>query len=189
MSFFSNSEESGFDDLVDTNIEVVQTSSYDETGLKDKIESTGMKRELFACALQLAVVGWGRDNYGDVTIEGEKKSLPDIFEEAGVFYDNEPGVSLEPNDLTPRRLIRVFRFQIKRYMGAKNLRSFLLRKYGADKDKTFHKHIFPGAEHLITEKKYANVLIDCYRQLDDSQGSHFVDRIKTVFRTRDVDFD
>jgi hypothetical protein len=189
MAFFSTSEESGFDDLVETNIEVVQTSSYDETGLKDKIESTGMKKELFACALQLAVVGWGRDNYGDVTVDGEKRNLVEIFDDSGVFYDNAPGVSLEPTDLTPRRLIRVFRFQISRYMGLKNMRSFLLRKYGADKNSSFNKHIFPGAEHLITDKKYANVLLECYTQLDETQGSHFVDRIRTVFRTRDVDFD
>jgi hypothetical protein len=189
MSFFESSESSGFNDLLDSNIEVVQTSSYDEEALKDKIDSTGLKRELFGCALQLSIIGWGRGNYGEIMIEGTKKSLANIFDEAGVFYGNDSGTDLDPDDLTPRRIVRIFRYQIQGWIERKNLRSFLLRKYGHNKGEEFNKYIFPGAEHLITQRHHANALIECYSELDRTQGSHFVDRVKTIFKTREVHFD
>jgi len=186
MQYFERSEETGFDDLVDTDIELVQTSSYNEDVLQQKIEDSGFKRELFACAVQLAVVGWGRGSYGEVTVNGVKKDLTDIFDEADVYYNNDAGTQLESFDLTPKRLVRMFRFQIKRWLEIKNLQSFLLRKYGVGKGPEFNPYIFPGAEHLIVEKLHAKVLLECYGELDRSQGSHFTERIKTVFRTRNV---
>lgn len=188
MSYFSNSEETGFDDLVDLDIEIVQSSSYNEEDLKTKIEKSQMKRELFACAVQLALVGWGRRTYGDVNISGTKKDLTDIFDEAGVLYSNEAGTNLKPDDLTPKRLVRVFRFQIQKYIIKRQSKSFLLKKYGYNNTSEFNPYIFPGCEHLITNKKHAIVLLECYASLDKIQGTHFVDRVKTVFRTRNVEY-
>lgn len=188
MSYFSNSEETGFDDLVDLDIEIVQSSSYNEEDLKARIENSEMKKELFACAVQLALVGWGRKNYGDVNISGTKRDLTEIFDETGVLYSNEAGTNLKPNDLTPKRLVRVFRFQIQKYIDKRGSKSFLLRKYGHNNTAEFNKYIFPGSEHLITNKRHAVALLDCYTSLDKIQGTHFVDRVKTVFRTRNVEF-
>jgi hypothetical protein len=139
--------------------------------------------------LQLSIIGWGRGNYGEILVEGNKKYVSDIFDEAGVYYGNDSGTNLDPEDLTPRRLVRIFRYQIQGWIEKKNLKSFLLRKYGNGKGHEFNKHVFPGAEHLIVEKKHANALIECYTELDALQGSHFVDRVKSIFRTREVHFD
>jgi hypothetical protein len=187
--YFEDSEETGFDDLVNIDVELISTSSYNEDLLSKKIEESGLKKELFACALQLAIVGWGRGNYGNVTIGGEKRDLTDIFDESGVYYNNEAGAQLDPEDLTPKRLVRLFRFQIQKWIKRRAGQSFLVRKYGVGLGSAYNEYIFPGAEHLILEKRHANALIACYSVIDNNQHSHFVDRIKNVFRTRNVDFD
>jgi len=187
--YFEDSSETGFDDLVDIDIELMSTTSCNEDLLSKKIEDGGMKKELFACALQLAIVGWGRGNYGTVQVSGEKKELTEIFDEAGVYYNNEAGAQLDSEDLTPKRLVRLFRFQIQKWIKRKAGQSFLVRKYGSNLGGAYNEYIFPGAEHLITEKRHANALISCYSIIDANQHSHFVDRIKNVLRTRNVDFD
>lgn len=189
MQFFENSEQTGFDDLIELDIELVHTNSYDEETLQQKIEDTGLKKELFACALQLAVIGWGKGNYGDVTIDGEKKSLTDVFDETGVYYDNDAGAQLDPYDLTPKRLVRIFRFQIQKWLERKQMQSFLLKKYGAGVSTDYNSVIFPGAEHYIVSRSHANALLKCYGELDRQQNSHFVDRIRVVFNSRRIAYD
>jgi hypothetical protein len=148
-----------------------------------------MKRELLGCAAQMAVVGWGRGSYGEVTVDGVKRSLTEIFDDAGVYYGNDPGTNLEPDDLTPRRIVRVFRFQIQRTLERKRATSFLVRKYGHAVPEASKYWVFPGAEHIVTERQHANALIACYSELDRQQGSHFTQRIKVVLTTRHVEFD
>jgi hypothetical protein len=186
MQYFDSSEQTGFDDLVDTDIEVIQTASYNEEALIAKIDATGLKKELFACAVQLAVVGWGRGVFGEVALEGSKKTLVEIFDEAGVYYNNEAGTQLDPEDLTPKRLVRIYRYQISKWIARKRSQSFLLRKYGAGRGPELNPYIFPGAEHLLTNRAHALVLLECYQALDNAQGSHFTERLRTVFRSRGV---
>jgi hypothetical protein len=189
MQYFETSEDSGFDDLVTTDIELVQTNSYSEDTIQQKIEDTGLKKELFGCAVQLALIGWGRGNFGEVTVDGSKKSLIEVFDEAGVYYNNDAGVQLDPEDLTPKRLVRIFRFQIQKWIERKGLQSFLLRKYGSGRNNSMASYIFPGAEHLVTDRNHARVLLECYKELDNAQGSHFAERIKSVYRSRDVAYE
>jgi hypothetical protein len=189
IQYFTTSEQTGFDDLVSVDIELVQTSSYNEEVLSAKIAETGLKKELFGCALQMALVGWGRGNYGSVTVGGAKKDLVDIFDEAGVYYNNDPGTQLDPEDLTPKRLVRLFRFQIQKWIEVRNSQSFLLKKYGSPRISHYSSFVFPGAEHLIEDKRHALALLECYTELDRQQQSHFADRIKTVFKTRNVAFE
>jgi len=189
IQYFTTSEQTGFDDLVSMDIELVQTSSYNEEVLSAKIAETGLKKELFGCALQMALVGWGRGNYGSVAVGGSRRDLVDIFDEAGVYYNNDPGTQLDPEDLTPKRLVRLFRFQIQKWIEVKGSQSFLLRKYGSPRISHYSAFVFPGAEHLIEEKRHALALLECYTELDRQQQSHFADRIKTVFKTRNVSFE
>jgi hypothetical protein len=189
VNFFESSEDTGFDDLVDTDIGLVHTASYDEEALQAKIEATGMKKELFACAVQMSIIGWGRGNFGEVTIEGERKELGDVFNDAGVYYDNDPGTKLDPDDLTPKRIIRLFRYQIHKWIKKTGAQSFLMRKYGSGKRDSLRPYLFPGSEHFVVERDHAKALIDCYAQLDALQGTHFTERIKTVFKSRNVVFE
>jgi hypothetical protein len=189
MQYFETSEDTGFDDLVDTDIELVQTNSYSEDTLQQKIEETGLKKELFGCSVQLALVGWGRGNFGEVTVDGEKKPLTDIFDQAGVYYNNDAGTQLDPDDLTPKRLVRIFRFQIQKWIERRGGQSFLLKKYGTGLSDAFSPFVFPGAEHLVNDLRHARAILSCYSELDKAQGSHFSERIKSVFRSRNVAFE
>jgi hypothetical protein len=189
IQYFTNSEQTGFDDLVAEDIELIQTSSYNEEALSAKITETGLKKELFGCALQMALMGWGRGNYGSVNVGNARRDLVDVFDEAGVYYNNDPGTQLDPEDLTPKRLVRLFRFQIQKWIEAKQSQSFLLRKYGSLRIAHYSSYVFPGAEHLIEEKRHAVALLECYTELDRQQQSHFSDRIKTVFKTRKIAFE
>jgi hypothetical protein len=189
IQYFTTSEQTGFDDLVTIDVELNQTSSYNEETLSAKVEETGLKKELFGCALQMALVGWGRGNYGSVTVGGSKKDLVDVFDEAGVYYNNDPGTQLDPEDLTPKRLVRLFRFQIQKWIEVKNSQSFLLKKYGSSRISHYSAYVFPGAEHIIEDKRHAQALLECYGELDRQQQSHFTDRIRTVFKSRKIAFE
>lgn len=189
MSYIKSADSDKYNDLVDSEIVPLQAVSLDERALMEAIDNSGSAKQLFAAALQLSVVGWGGDNYGDVQISGVRTPLVDIFDENSVLYKNATGARLKPGDLTPKRLVRVFRYQIQKWLVSNNVPSFLLRKYGEGKDASFKDFVFPGAEHLIEDKDEANALIECYNALDSAQGSSFAARVKTIFTNRNIEFD
>ena len=157
-------------------IETTSTDTYDEQAVLDNV-TAGNVQELLACALQFAIVGAGGRSWGDVKVNGVQKSCQVIMDENNVLYKNTIDANLNPSDVTPRRLVRLFRYQIQKYIQESGKSSYLWRKYT---DKSSPEHlVFPGAEHLIDEDDFEH-LEDAYEELDRRNGTKFSERIERV---------
>jgi len=154
-------------------------------------KKTGRLDELLTATLQMAIIGFGGKNYLKYIYKNEVKDLKKLFNETGVKYNNNLLDTLDPATPTPRRLLRVFRFQTRRYLEInKDKSSYLYLKYGyEDQKKQFRTICFPGAEHLVSKKDEADYLTLTYNKLDNNlklQGkqSGILDRVKRVLMAR-----
>jgi hypothetical protein len=181
---FDTFQEQLLGDCTEYNVQLVSTSSYDEEKIQKKIEESGQVGKYFACALQLALVGWGNGNYGDATLDDETFSIADFISEQGGYVDNAQGTNLDDDDITPKRVIRVFRWQIKDWIKNNDAESFLIRKYGGRLVRRHKEIIFPMAEHLVSTVEEGQLLRSVYVKVDQMTGSQFVKRIDRVFAIR-----
>jgi len=94
---------------------------------------------------------------------------------------------LVENELTARRLVRLLRYQIQKYIINKNEKSYLYSKYSVH-DENFRTICFPGAEHLITTKKEADYLLQTYKKVDEIMNTTFCNRLKIVFQAREIQY-
>lgn len=165
---------------------LVGNSSYDENAIILNINESNSD-ELFACALNMSIIGVGNGEYGSVSIDGEVYEIKDIFRRNGVLMKSREGANLSPGDLTPKRIVRIFRAHINQYLRENDVSSYLYRKYAAGEgDRTL---IFPGAEHLIDADDSDNLiaLYNAYKNLDELKSSTFAMRIKEVYMARGID--
>jgi len=166
------------------NVTLTSTSSYDEEKIQKKIEESGQVGKYFACALQMALVGFGNGNYGNATLDDEIFSIADFISEQGGYVDNDEGTNFDEDDITPKRVIRVFRWQIHDWIKNHDVESFLVRKYAGRSLRKYKHFIFPMAEHLVSTIEEGQILRSVYVKVDNMTGSHFVNRIDRVYAVR-----
>lgn len=165
-------------------IVVKSSATLDEEGIQRKIISSGKIDQFAACAVQLAVVGFTRDALQSVQMNGEDIDIEDFFNDNDVYYTNDPGTSLSSTDLTPKRIMRVYRWHISDWIKRTGKMSFLLRKYGDRSLYKFKTTIFPGAEHLVETSETAKALLVCYKNMDSRLGTRFEERVTRVLQAR-----
>jgi len=129
-------------------------------------------------------VGWGNKEYGNVEIDEDELNIKDFFLEEGVKFMNTQNSKLKPEDVTPNRLIRIFRFDISDRLEDTGETSFLYNKYAPVGFECNTFNIFPGAEHLVTEFNDIAVLLECYKGMDLRNGTDFEGKAKIVFKAR-----
>jgi len=138
------------------------------------------------CAIQIAIVGTGNKNYGSVKFNNKEHTLQSIFEKLGIKYKNLQDSKLKEDELTPRRLVRVFRYQVKDFIEKRGKSSYLWRKYCTNADREKYKYeVYPGAEHCC-DTEIGLVLYETYKNLDEKIGTKFTERIKRIFQARDL---
>ena len=135
-----------------------------------KIELMNIKI-LFGIALNFAIVGFGSKSYGSIKIKDEIIDIKTYMNNNNIIYNATLNTKLKEDDLTPRRLIRFFRYYIFDYLSNnENISTYFYRKYVEDKSlNKFRNYMFPGAEHLLEPKTdviIAKELIKAYRKLD-----------------------
>jgi len=186
--YLSESQLNGeFSGVSTSSIVLVSQDTYNEQELLKSLKKTGMVGELLACTIQIAVVGFGGKNYGSVLYKNNELDVKSVFSKCHVNMISELNKKLADGELTPRRLIRLFRFQIAKFLKETGKKSYLARKYYQG-DEKYVDQIFPGAESIITDGVYANALIRTYEVLDSRLGTHIAERIKRVFSARSVKF-
>jgi len=173
---------------VDTN-ELGRTDTYHEKKIVDKL----LKIEkleyilIYKAAIQIAVIGAGNKNYGFVRDSNNNViQLKELFKRNDILWDNKQDSKLQEDTLTARRIVRVFRYQIQRFIKDKNMPSYLWTKYANKDNKDFAAICFPGAEHLIETKEEAKFLADTYSKLDQRFNSLFLLRLNRVFIARNI---
>jgi len=173
-------------------ISLVLTDTYNEFELKKTIDLIG-KEYCGAIALQLAIVGYGNRTYGSVTVNGEKIDIKAFFDEKGIKYNLDQNTKLKPSDLTPRRLIRFFRYTVMEYLEKnQTFTTYLYKKYCINKNESNRKIVFPGYEHLADPRvdgtKIGELLL-VYDFLDKRLNTKIKDRIIRVLIARGFNLD
>jgi hypothetical protein len=164
-------------------VEPISTDSYDESAILNSVLERNID-ELFACALQFAIVGCGNKTLGSIKISGVEKKVETIVSENGLSVDNSINAKLLPNELTMKRLSRFFRFNIRDYIRERHCESFLYRKYCTQGHPEF---VFPGAEYLVDETNCSGIL-EAYEQMDLTLNTRFLPRIHQILKARKVSF-
>jgi len=166
---------------------LLSTDTYSEIAIGRKI--TTMNEDEIAilcmCAIKIAVIGTGGGDYGQILIDNSPVKLSEIFKSKGVIVTGIKDIKLKQDDLTPRRLVRYFRYSIKDYIKENQIPSYLWKKY-SDNNEEYKYVCYPGYEHILTNLDEASYLIKTYRKLDEIKSTKFVDRIKRVYQARGV---
>jgi hypothetical protein len=176
-------ESIGFIELSDFNI--MSADTYSEKDILEAVKNTGLKKELLCATLQTAIVGFGNKTFGTVTIDKKVVEVKEIYEKANVRYKLSQNAKLEPSDLTPRRLQRLFRGHIKNYIIEKQTPSYLWRKYST-RNPDYFSLVFPGSEHLVSNEEEAAYLFETYKKLDSIHNTNITERILRVFAARGI---
>jgi len=163
--------------------------TINELKIIEALRNTKRLEEILTATIQMAIVGFGGKSYLKYVYKGETKDLKQLFNDTKIKYNNNLSEILTPETVTPRRLLRVFRFQIFKYLQANtNIGSYLYLKY-SENDNKFRSICFPGAEHLVEKREEAEFLLKTYIKLDDSlkklgKTSGIADRIRRVLMAR-----
>jgi len=142
---------------------------------------------VYKSALQVAIVGYGNKNYGFIRLD-EKNiiTLIDLFNKYKIKYLEKINSKYTDSELSVRRLLRLFRFQIQKFILENNRPSYLWSKYADKNNLKFISICFPGAEHIIESKDEAEFLLNTYGNLDTQQNTKFRARLKRVFIARQI---
>eukprot|EP01103_Thecamoeba_quadrilineata_P020181 TRINITY_DN8530_c0_g1_i1.p1 TRINITY_DN8530_c0_g1~~TRINITY_DN8530_c0_g1_i1.p1 ORF type:complete len:201 (-),score=21.46 TRINITY_DN8530_c0_g1_i1:8-610(-) len=173
-----------FSDIDNTQIVLMSTDSYNESQILQKIEQTGMKTELAACAINMSCVGFGNKRYGSVMVKGEVLNIEKILKTCNVLLRNDPSTLLRDDDLTPQRICRFFRENTRDYLKTSKYPTYMFRKY-SDRDENFADICFRGAEYLddLTEEQ-RNYLLLVTETLDERLNTNVKERVKRVFEAK-----
>jgi len=173
-------------DLSDLEFSVMTTDSYSDDAVLKTIQKTKKQPELFACAIQTAIVGLGNKTYGKMKLRNQIVDVKEVYNRCNVKYFETLGSKLDPGDLTPRRLQRFFRYHIKEFLEEnQNISSYLFSKYSV-MDFNYRTICFPGAEHLIEDKQSGLYLLHTYLRLDARLGLSISERISRVLIARNI---
>jgi len=171
------------------NIEFASNDTINEEQLYLQMLECDFKDELLVATLQMAIIGFGGRSYNQYKYNGELKELKNLFKKFNVHFENSLGDRLETISFTPRRLLRLFRYQIRDYLiQNEEVASYIFTKY-TDMDLNYRTTCFPGAEHLVENNEQAKYLLNAYKNLDRSLDerhiqSGILERVKRVLLAR-----
>lgn len=183
IQYLSNSELSALDVKITNEFKITIIDNYDEKKIFDKILKHKNKELLCYSAIQMSIIGIGNKNYGKFIYKNKEHEILDIFKDSNILYNIGMNMKLNDDDITPRRLIRLFRHQIHNYIKENKTYSYLWRKYC--KVEGYETKIFPGAEHMC-KKEDVKILIETYENLDRKLNINICDRIKRVLIARNL---
>jgi len=166
------------------NLQLISTDTYSDHDVWESIQDTGKAELLLCAALQMCVVGFGNKTYGHFEYQGVKYDVKELFTGLGVKMHATLEDKLSPHDLTPRRIQRFFRRQVKVFLDENtNVKPFLWRKYSTRVSKYRHT-TYPGAESYLVDEEEIEYLVQTYEEVDRRNGSKISERIRRVLEAR-----
>jgi len=185
--YFTDISELNIDPIDVNDIELVTRTTYNEDLIVKKIAKTKEMKLLQCIAIQLALVGWGNRNYGSVKVDGVEHEVVSTFDRLGFRHSLSQSEKLLEDDVTPSRLVRVFRFHIKKFLTATGKTSYLYNKYIIDKTQIGNKsEIFPFAESSVRTMADVKLLRQAYIEMDKKLGTSFLIRCDRVLVARGI---
>jgi len=167
--------------------DLISTDSYNETILLNKVlqMSNDDQRVLFQIALQVAIIGIGNRNYGKIKLSGEILDMVTILKKYQITYNKPQNSLYKEDELSPRRLTRLFRGHIFDFINKQKRPSYLWIKY-SDKDIKYVNICFPGGEYLELTKDEYKYLYDLYSKIDSRLNTNFKEKIERVALARGI---
>jgi len=121
--YFDTTELSKTIPFIDVNVqELGSTDTYNEDKLLKKYFQLDKEGQIliYKCAIQLAVIGYGNRNYGFIRKDDKNiLLLEDIFKKYNIKYNEKINVKYNDDDLSVRRILRLFRVHIQRFIAEK----------------------------------------------------------------------
>jgi len=102
--------------------DLISADTYNETNILVRFNSIDDEGKvlLYKAAIQLAIIGYGKKNYGSVRINDQKViSLENLFNKYSVKWNESQGVKFDTDTLSARRLLRLFRAHIQKFIEKK----------------------------------------------------------------------
>jgi len=135
-------------------------------------------------AINLACIGYGNRKYGHFKHKDKLIEISILLAAAGVKYNLTKDAKLSDEDLTPQRLCRAFRNQIKDYLEESKLETYIYRKYSTHEVR-YASILFRGSEYLDDLKKdEVDYILETYEAMDGKTGLALSDRVVRVFQAK-----
>jgi len=168
--------------------DLISADSYNEEEILKKlntIDDDG-KLLLLKCAIHISIIGSGNKTFGSIRDKDNKVlEIKNIFDKYKIFYNKNISEKYDKSAISSRRLVRLFRFHIQKFIIETKRPSYLWLKY-SERDVNMVNTCFPGAEHLVDNEKEANYLINTYKNLDLVLNTRFVNRLERIFIARRI---
>jgi len=170
-------------------VDLGSSDSYHEQKILNKYLSLDKEGQMliYKVAIQLSIIGYGNKNYGFIRLDKDTTiTLIEIFNKYKIKYLEKINSKYSDDELSVRRLLRLFRYQIKQFIENTNRPSYLWLKY-ANKNENNLKFLnvcFPGGEHLVDTQEQCLFFLETYGNLDLVAGTKFRSRLKRVFIAR-----
>jgi len=163
---------------------IQSNDTYSDLEVWESILATGKQDLLLCSAIQMCVAGFGNKTYGTFVYEDKLYDVKDLFNTLNVKTELGLQSKIRPDELTPKRIQRIFRQQVHEFIDKNdNLRPYLWRKYST-RDVKYRSSVFPNAEHLLEDEGAINYLIQTYQELDRRNNTYITDKIIRVFEAR-----
>jgi len=158
--------------------------TYNESAVAAAIVKTGRARELCMAAVNLACIGYGQKRYGMFKCKESIVDCAKLFAETGVLTTAVKDSKLKETDLTPQRLCRAFRTQIREYIQVNKHETYLYRKY-SNHEPQYFDIMFRGSEYLDDlSPEQCEYLLGVYNSMDVKLGINISERVKRVFQAK-----
>jgi hypothetical protein len=170
--------------IIDNSFVPMSQDSYNESAVVQAIKDTNREPELCMAAINMACVGYGNKRYGNYKYKNQICDISKLLVDTGVKINLPKDSKLKEEDLTPQRLCRAFRNQIRDYVKQNHYETYLYRKYSDHNPKYAHL-LFRGSEYLDDLKPDETAyILDTYRTMDISINTNISERIKRVFQAK-----
>jgi len=169
--------------------ELGSTDTYHEDKILQRFKNFDNNSQIiiYKCALQLAIIGYGNKNYGFIRLDDRNiLNLKDVFIKFNIKFQESINSKFNEDELSARRLLRLFRYQIQKFIIDNNRPSYLWIKYANKTKLEFISICFPGGEHLVESFEAAEFLLETYKNLDTQLNTRFCQRLRRVFIARGI---
>jgi len=165
---------------IDPKFSLMSQDSYHEELIAKKINTLN-KQDLCHASLNLAIVGYGNQKYGQFRQGDQLLSIATIFQKNHVKYNNAKSALLKEDDITAQRLCRFFRYNIRDYILNTGAEPYLWRKYSPRNPK-FRHICFRGAEYIdeLNEEE-SEYLYNAVKTMDERLSTNVSERIIRVY--------
>jgi hypothetical protein len=168
--------------------DLISADSYNEEEIMKHYNSIDQDGQnlLLKCAIHMAVIGFGNKTFGMIRDKNDQPiEIRVIFNKYKIIHNQNINEKYDKSTLSARRLIRLLRYHIQRFIMEAQRPSYLWLKY-SDRNPSTVAICFPGAEHLVETSDEAIYLLNTYKNLDLQLNTKFLKRLERIFIARKI---